>query len=68
MDRATGVETISEGDEIEFLPQYRDRGDEKWKFIVLEVRGDRLLIQVANSPMRLKPTQTVKTDWCRKKL
>ena len=57
------------GDIVEILPEFQDKGDSDYQWIVLEdEEKGRVSISATNSSLRITPIHVVQTDWiCHKK-
>jgi hypothetical protein len=55
------------GDQVEILPEFRDKGDDAFTWVVLsdEDKG-RVDISPIDINMAIKPTYTVRMEWIRK--
>lgn len=63
-DMTTEVRKFLKGDVVKILPEFQDAGDDEFTWVVLadEEKG-RVDISAINSPLSIKPTHTVQTDW-----
>ena len=50
------------GEEILINPEFQDKGDDKYRWIVLEDRDDRLLIRAEGTGLTFPPSSTVTKD------
>lgn len=58
---------IKKGDRVEILPQWRDKGDEKYQwYAVTDDYGGRLQIQPKGTGLTFAPVHTVQTNMVRK--
>ena len=60
----TEVRKFQKGDTVKIRPEFQDDGDDEFTWVVLndEEKG-RVDISAINSPLSIKPTHTVQTDW-----
>lgn len=63
------VQKFLKGDIVEILPEFQDKGDSDYQWIVLEdEEKGRVSISATNSLLRITPIHVVQTDWiCHKK-
>lgn len=61
---------IKAGDELEIIPEWRDKGDEKYQWFAVEDEDPidgRLLIKCVGTSLFIAPTQIVHSYMVRKK-
>ena len=57
--------SIKAGDLIEFLPAWRDAGDDKWIWVAAEDEWDdgRIAIKCINANMFVEPRSVARVEW-----
>ena len=62
-----GAARIQRGDKVRILPQWQDKGDEKFEWIALEDEdGGRVRIMATNTGLPLPPNEIVNTSMIEK--
>jgi len=54
---------LKQGTQVRILPEYQDAGDSLFTWVVVEDRGERLLIAPTNTGLAIAPTYNVERTW-----